>query len=287
MRISLLCVAFLTLLPGCSNPAWAQPIKDLSLPYLDELNDDQREVFYRVVNHAVCPCNCPLTLAGCLKNRPKCGRAVIMGRFAARQTTKGLTTLDIETELTESFSMAGAPFKFAANAPNGSVKGKAGAKIQLVEFADFRCPHCREATHWVSELAKQFGERIEITFKHYPLQGLEPSVLAAEAAEAAGAQGKFWPYHDMLFAHQEAVGHDDLVRYATELKLDVARFKKELDDHKYRAKVMADREEGSKAQLQGTPAFFLNGRELRIDRTTDNFKDRLEFEQAAEAQCTQ
>lgn len=267
--------------------ASAQAIKDLSLPYLDELNDDQREVFYRVANHTVCPCNCPLTLAGCLKNKPKCSRSFIMGRFAARQTTKGLTTLDIETELTESFSTAGTVQSFKNPAPNGSTKGKAGAKWQVVEFADFRCPHCREAAHFTTELIKALGDKVEVTFKHYPLQGLEPSVVAAEAAEAAGAQGKFWQFHDIMFAHQEALTRDDLVRYAAELKLDVKRFTKELDERKYKAKVMADRDEGTKAGLQGTPAFFLNGKELRIDRTVENFRDRAEFDQASEAQCTQ
>lgn len=272
---------------GAMPSARAEPIKDLALPFLDELNDDQRQVFYRVVNHAACPCNCPLTLAACLKHKPKCGKSTVMARFAARMTQKGLTTLDIETELTESFTTTAQPMVFKKDAPNGSTKGKPGAKIQIVEFADFRCHHCREASHFVSELTKALGDKIEVTFKHYPLQSQEPSVLAAEAAEAAGAQGKFWPYHDLVFAHQEAVAREDLIRYAEQLKLDVKRFTKELDERKYKAKVMADREEGTKAGLQGTPGFFLNGRELRLERTLDNFKDRIEFEQAAEAMCTQ
>jgi protein-disulfide isomerase len=122
------------------------------------------------------------------------------------------------------------------------------------------------------------GDRVEITFKHFPLQALEPSVQAAEAAEAAGAQGKFWPYHDLLFKNQNQVSRDDFLRFAKELKLDLKRFTKELDEHTYRAKVMADRDEGMKAGLQGTPGLFINGHELKLDHTVDNFRDRAEYE---------
>jgi protein-disulfide isomerase len=111
-------------------------------------------------------------------------------------------------------------------------------------------------------------------------------VLAAEAAEAAGAQGKFFQMHEILFKNADALTRDDLIKYATALKLDVKRFTKEMDERKYKPKVMADREEGSKAGIQGTPAFFINGREFRLDRTIDNFKDRAEYDIATETECS-
>ena len=109
--------------------------------------------------------------------------------------------------------------------------------------------------------------------------------MAAEAAEAAAAQGKFWPYHDLLFKNQEQVGRDDLIRYAKEAKLDISRFTKELDDHKYRNAVLADRDQGNRANIQGTPAIYVNGYEFKLERSVENVKDRADYDQ--QNACTQ
>jgi protein-disulfide isomerase len=261
-------------------------IRDISFEPLAALNGDQKEVFYKVANQALCPCNCPLTLAGCLKDKPKCKRASILGRFIARGAQKGLTTMDLLTEIAEGFSgsQAAPAFKFS-KAAAASLRGRPGAKIQVVEFADFRCSHCREAMHFVDTLLQQMGDKVEFSFRHFPLQNLEPSVLAAEAAEAAAAQGKLKEMHELLFKNADALSRDDLVKYATQLKLDVKRFTKELDERKHRPKVMADKEEGAKAGVQGTPAFFINGREFKLERTLENFKDRAEYEIATDTEC--
>jgi predicted DsbA family dithiol-disulfide isomerase len=246
-----------------------------------DMSGDQRDVFDRVTDQALCPCNCPLTLSACLKQKPKCGRAQVLARYVARQTHNGLTTMDILGHVADGFASSEAtpPVVFQNRCAKGSSKGKAGAKIQVVEFADFRCPHCKEAEGFMQELMRVYGDRIELTFKHFPLQGLEPSVLAAEAAEAAAAQNKFWPYHDLLFKNQEqGLARDDLIRYATELKLDVKRFTKELDEHVYRAKVLNDREEGLRAGIDSTPTLYINGRLFKLDRTLEDFRDRAEYE---------
>ena len=264
-------------------PAFARAdvtVNEINSAALDDLNEDQKQVFTKVANQELCPCNCPLTLAGCLKQKPKCGKAQVLARYIARKTRDGLTTIDILTKLEEGFPGSAAdPKQSFTKAPAANCKGSPTAKIHLVEFADFRCPHCREASHIMSELAA--SGKVEVCFKHYPLQALEPSVVAAEAAEAAAAQGKFWPYHDLLFKYQEDVGRDALLRYAGDLKLDVARFTKELDSHKYKAKVLADREEGNKANIQGTPAIFVGGHELKLDRTLEDIKDRTDYDDAA------
>lgn len=277
MRLALL----LSLALSFPTAAWADlAASEISSRAMDDLNEDQKQVFTKVANQSLCPCNCPLTLAGCLKQQPKCGKAQVLARYIARKTRDGLTTIDILTKLEEGFvGSAAGPKQSFSKAPAANCKGNPTAKIHLVEFADFRCPHCREASHIMSELAA--SGKVEVCFKHYPLQALEPSVLAAEAAEAAAAQGKFWPYHDLLFKNQEDVGRDALIRNAADLKLDVARFTKELDAHKYKAKVLADREEGNKANIQGTPAIFIGGHELLLDRTFDDIKDRSDYDDAA------
>lgn len=267
--------ALLTLFPA--------QIRDLNMPLLDAMSGDQREVFYKVANQAVCPCNCPLTLAGCLRDKPKCRRAQILAKFIGREVQSGLTTMDIVTHLAEGFPSTAAAFKFSKS-PAYAIKGK--GKVQIVEFADFRCHHCKEAVKVMQDVAAALGDKVEINFRHFPIQSQDPSVLAAEAAEAAGAQGKFWPMHDMMFKNQDALGREELLKFAKELKLDVARFQKELDEHKYKAKVMADKEEGNKAGVEGTPAIFVNGREMRgMERTPENFRDRVDFELSQQLEC--
>lgn len=256
------------------------------------LSADEREVFTKVANQALCPCNCPLTLSGCLKDKPKCKRAAILSRFVARQAQAGLTTMDIMTAVAEGFtgSLAGKPAALAkppAYSLKGQAGGKAGAKITIVEYADFRCSHCREAAKFVDALVAALGDRVEVSFRHFPIGANEPSVLAAEAAEAAGAQGKFWQMHELLFKYPEFVLRDDLIKYAGQLKLDVARFTKELDEHKHRAKVLADKEEGTKAGVDGTPAFFMNGRMVKLDRSIDTWRDRIDYELSTQTQCNE
>jgi protein-disulfide isomerase len=260
--------------------------QDLKLDVLDPLNADQRAVFMKVANQALCPCNCPLTLAGCLKDKPKCKRASILARVVARLSAQGLTAMDIMTALGEGFtgSVAEPVFKFS-KPPAHAIKGKAGAKIVVTEYADFRCPHCREAVKFVDAMIAALGDKVEFSFRHFPIQGLEPSVLAAEAAEAAGAQGKFYPMHALLFKNPDALSRDNLIGYAKQLGLDVARFTKELDAHTHRAKVIADKEEGGKAGVDATPAIFINGHKYTLERQLEMFKDRAEFELAVETEC--
>ncbi len=260
-------------------------VADMHSPALDELNDDQKQVFGKVANQALCPCNCPLTLGGCLAQKPKCGKAQILSRFIGRLAKEGLTAIDILTQLQEGFSGSAAePKQSFSKQPAAMCKGKSGGKIQIVEFADFRCPHCREAVKYMNEVVHSLPEA-SVCFKNFPLQALEPSVLAAEAAEAAAAQGKFWPYHDLLFKNQDQVGRDDLIRYAKDSKLDVGRFTKELDEHKYKATVLQERDEGNRAGIQGTPAIYVNGRELKLERTVEALKDRADYDN--ESECTQ
>jgi predicted DsbA family dithiol-disulfide isomerase len=261
---------------------------DLKLDVLDPLNSDQRAVFMKVANQALCPCNCPLTLAGCLKDKPKCKRASVIARYIARQTTGGLTAMDIITDLSEGFSgsMAEPAFKFSKAAPSAT-RGKPGAKLMVVEYADFRCPHCREAVKFVDAVVASLGDKIDFSFRHFPLQSLEPSVLAAEATEAAGAQGKFYEMHAILFKNADALKREDLIRYAGQLKLDVARFTKDLDERRFRAKVMADKEEGSKAGVDATPTIYINGRKFTLPHTVENFRDRAEYDLASDVECSQ
>ena len=145
----------------------------------------------------------------------------------------------------------------------GAADHRAGpddAPLTLVEYGDYECPHCGAAHPIVQEVRRRLGSRLRFVFRHFPLSELHPhAVLAAEAAEAAGAQGRFWEMHDSLFADQDALELEDLVRRAQDLGLDVARFERELRDGVHRAAVETSFRTGVRSGVNGTPTFFING----------------------------
>jgi Na+/H+ antiporter NhaA len=138
------------------------------------------------------------------------------------------------------------------------VRGPAHASITLIEFGDFECPYCGRAEPVVRELLADTDLRY--VWRHLPLTDVHPEAqLAAEAAEAAAAQGKFWEYHDLLLSHQDQLRIRDLIRYAEELGLDAERFRDELNRHVHVARVAQDVESADLSGVSGTPTFFVNG----------------------------
>ena len=130
----------------------------------------------------------------------------------------------------------------------------------LTEYGDFECPYCGNAYPDVKEVRKRLGDRLTFEFRHFPIEAKHPHALqAAEAAEAARAQGKFEEMHDLLFENQRHLERDDLRRYAEQIGLDVERFERELDEHVYVDKIHAEQQEGLDRGVTGTPGFFVNG----------------------------
>jgi Na+/H+ antiporter NhaA len=139
------------------------------------------------------------------------------------------------------------------------VRGPAKALVTVVEYADFECPYCGQAEPAVRELLRDFGD-VRYVWRHLPLRDVHPRAqAAAEAAEAAAAQDKFWEMHDLLYDHQDALGPRDLVGYATSLGLDVTRFTADLKSHKGAAQISEDEESADLSSVSGTPTFFING----------------------------
>jgi len=140
------------------------------------------------------------------------------------------------------------------------VAGPASAPVTLVEYGDFECPSCRKAWPMVKELQRRLGKNLRFAFRNFPLTKLHPNAQhAAEAAEAAAAQGAFWQMHDRVFERQFALEDDNLLEYATELGLDADRVRAALEGGTYRARVKADVLSGLKSGVNGTPTFFING----------------------------
>ncbi|MGB2710255.1 MAG: thioredoxin domain-containing protein, partial [Conexibacter sp.] len=140
------------------------------------------------------------------------------------------------------------------------VRGPHDAAVTLIEYGDFECPYCGQAEPIVRELLADLGD-LRYVWRHLPLTDVHPHAqLAAEASEAAAAQGAFWEYHALLFAHQDALRPRDLVVYAEQLGLDPERFERDLAEHVGSGRVARDVESADLSGVSGTPAFFVNGR---------------------------
>ena len=140
------------------------------------------------------------------------------------------------------------------------IEGSLNAPIILVEYGDYECPHCRHARQVVKELRRKFGESLGFVFRNFPLTIVHPHAeLAAEAAEASGAQGKFWEMHDQLFENQEALEFDNLIDYADAIGLDPILFLRDIQEHRYANRVRDDVMSGARSGVNGTPTFFING----------------------------
>src|SRR5215218_3655424 len=175
---------------------------------------------------------------------------VAMSRLPARLRLRALLgTSDVIVDLAE-----------PVDPDRDHIRGAQDALVTLVEYGDFECPYCGQAEPRVRELLADVGD-LRYVWRHLPLTDVHPRAqLAAEAAEAAGRQGAFWPMHDLLLTHQEELRPADLVRYATELGLDVERFRSDLRRHSGAERIQQDVDSAGLSGVSGTPTFFLNDR---------------------------
>jgi protein-disulfide isomerase len=145
---------------------------------------------------------------------------------------------------------------------NAPTMGPKNAPVTIVAFSDFQCPFCSRAVPTLKQLEEQYKGKIRIAFKNQPLPFHQNAKLAATAAMAANEQGKFWEMHDKLFANQQQLDRASLEKYAQEIGLNMGKFKTALDTNKFDAQIAADSQEGMKIGANGTPTFFINGRQL-------------------------
>jgi protein-disulfide isomerase len=164
--------------------------------------------------------------------------------------------------------------------PDDHVQGLPNARYTLVEYGDYECPDCGRLFVTLRELHARLGDELRLAFRHYPRSGVHPHAQqAAEAAEAAAAQGRFWEMHDLLFANQSALGTKDLNRYAEQLSLDTQRFHDEMKHRTYEERVREDFRRGVANGVYGTPALFING--IRRDGALDLTSLLLQFNQTS------
>lgn len=152
--------------------------------------------------------------------------------------------------------------------PRDHVLGSPAAPAALVEYGDYACPHCARAHYEVAEVLRRAGNDVRYAFRQFPLTHLHPpALLAAQAAEAAGAEGRFWPMHSLLFANQNTLELADLVSCATTIGIDTHRFSRELQSGTHLPKIETDFRSGASSGVHETPTFFLNG--VRLEGSWD------------------
>lgn len=161
------------------------------------------------------------------------------------------------------------------------IKGNPDAAVVLVEYSDFQCPACASFQPVLEEVMKSYGDKIRFEYKHFPLPIHPYAQQAALAAEAAGQQGKFYEYHDLLFKNQQAWSQSVapgalFVQYAEELGLDMEQFRRQQKSSILRDRVRADLNETRELGLTGTPTFFLNGERMQMD-TFEEFISQIAF----------
>lgn len=154
----------------------------------------------------------------------------------------------------------------------GVATGSATPKVTLVEFSDFFCPACRAANPTVDQIIQKDGGQVKFVYRHFPLPQHPLAFKAAQAAEAANLQGKFWIYRDKLFDEQENLKDESFSLIAKDLGLDVSKFNKDIDSTEVIKKVQLDADDAKKLNLPGTPSFFVNGEKIELTTYQDLVK---------------
>lgn len=225
---------------------------------LGVLSTTERELFWAVANDELSPCGDPHSLALCGRDRT-CDLCMPALRFLVRRVSDGHPREQLGELVRSRYARSQVVQIRTDHAP---VRGPATAPVTLVEFSDYTCPHCGRAAPILRDIEREFDGRLRVLHMHFPLSGPghTNSMPASRAAIAAGRQGKFWEMHDLLFANQNALEPADLDRYATQLGLNLAQFHADMQAPETEALIAANRREGERLQIEGTPTIYINGR---------------------------
>lgn len=158
------------------------------------------------------------------------------------------------------------------------VRGAATAPITIVEFADYECPYCASAEGTLQAILAKYPNQVRLAYRDFPLEFHTHALSLAEASRCAGAQGKYWQYHDYVFAHQSQVKDDDLAKLPSQLGIDAQMFQRCMSQHTFADEVKHDLDDGQKLDIEGTPAFFINGIALSGAVPLANFSREIDLE---------
>ena len=234
-------------------------IDDLPQVNTADMTDAEKRLWLDLINDQLSPCGDPRTVAQCASEGTKCGACVTAARYLARLVMEGYDRATIVEHYKNRFGST----KLEISTSDAPSRGAPMAKITLVEFSDFQCPHCGAAHPDLVRALREFDGNLRLVYRYFPLSNHTRALPAAKAAEAARLQGKFWEMHDLLFEHQRQLEDADLKKYATELGLDMQRFESDMASEQVVKRIQADRDMGEKLGIEATPSFFVNGRPLK------------------------
>jgi protein-disulfide isomerase len=156
------------------------------------------------------------------------------------------------------------------------VRGNPDAPVTIVEYGDFQCPYCLRSRPTLKQILDTYPKQVRLVYKHFPLSFHREAMNAHRASLAAGEQGKFWEMHDLIFDSPRDLAPETMRKHAEKLKLDLARFDADYKSERIEKKIEADQEEGRKALVRGTPAFFVNGKMISGAQPFDAFKREID-----------
>jgi protein-disulfide isomerase len=257
-----------------STPAPTAEVKDVTLPGVDTsaMTPRERHAWSGLVSSLFAPCpDVPVSVAQCVQENRACPACTRAAKWVARAVRDGASESQIQHAYKDRFD----PSSVKTLPLDGSpTRGPDDAPITIFEFADFECPHCAQAVPMLDAVMQAHPGKVRLVYKSYTLPFHQHGEPAARAAFAAGNQGKFWEMEHLLFERQTHLEDADLERYATMLRLDIPKWKSDMDSAAVKTRVSNDHKLGEDLNLKGTPTIYVNGRELDVEED-ESLEDRV------------
>jgi protein-disulfide isomerase len=254
------------------GPIPAEHMKDVSFEGLDA---EKKALAVQLFNEQGCDCGCGMKVAACRKDDSKCGRSLELTKQVTGLLKDGKSKDEV---LKAAFTPPSKFVQFPLEAGDSPALGPKDAKVTVLHYIDYQCPYCSRIAPTMAQLREAYPNDVRVVIKMHPLSFHQNAQIAAEAAMAAHAQGKFFEMHDRLFKNQQALTRDNILKWAQEIGLDVPRFTKDLDDHVHAARIAKEAQEVEGIGATGTPASFVNGRYVSGAKPVDFFKGMVEEE---------
>jgi len=259
---------------------------------MTDLTPAQKVTVMQALNERDCECGCGMgKIAGCIKKDPNCPRSPNLARAAIDLAKQGKGMGEILAAIDDKQKPSGGSPSPSAAAPEGGSKkvvpfahdlrrGAPATKVTIVEFSDFQCPFCKRSEPTVKGLLDKYGKDVALVWMNQPLPFHDHAMDAATAFQAASRQGqdKAWKLHDKMYENNTALTRADIEKYAGEVGLNTSKFKKDWDDPKIKDEVAQDQKAGTAAGANGTPTFFINGREVVGAQPADAFEKVIDDE---------
>lgn len=210
-----------------------------------------------LMQEGACPCQPSKSLLECIQAK-SCPAATELAAYGAKKFRDGLGLDQVRDAVVKKYLDDNVTYTF--DLKDTPAKGAAKGRVVIVEFADFECPHCGLLSKELPAVLAAWPDDVTLYFKHFPLGTHLNSDLAARATWAAGRQGRFWPMHDLVFAHQATLTAEKIHLLAQEIGLNLEKFKVDVESEAARQAINRDRAEGAEAGLSGTPTLYINGK---------------------------